>query len=59
MFGVNKLVNFVDLKTLKKISFGNWSTMGAQLNVSSLDALVEITLKPNIIQLNIQCSANL
>ena len=34
-FGTNRLVKFVDLKTLKQPPLGNWPTMRAQLNISS------------------------
>ena len=59
MFGINKLVNFVDLKMLKQSPLGNRSTMGAQLGITSLDALVRIALKSNEILLDIQCDAYL
>lgn len=52
-------MNFVDLKTLKQSSLGNWLIVGAQLNVSFLDALVRIALKPDEIILNVQCGASL
>lgn len=46
MFGVSKYVKLVDLKTLKKSSLINWSTMGAQLNISFFHAIMVITLNP-------------
>lgn len=40
MFGDSKLVTFIDMEMLKQPPLGNWSTMGAQLNISSFHTIV-------------------
>lgn len=40
LFGYSKLVTFIDTDMLKQPPLGNWSTMGAQLNISSFHTIV-------------------